>query len=347
VTDTTGKGLPEDLRTSVREEAAYWDARVRMEACSADERAEFQRWLDSRPEHSTIWASLQQGIKGLQTASTTHPGLRAMRDRAAATRRRAWRTRITVRAAAVAAIAIIGAAASVQWNRENGHAAVERTASAFQTAVGERSSVQLQDGSEVSLDTGSRVEVSYTKRQRTIEVLQGRVYFRVAKDAGRPFVVAAAGRQVVAVGTEFDIRLDANNLFVTLVEGRVDVAKIPLRRGDTSTVQELTPGERMVVDRSSGRATIARADIEKIVSWRQGKILFENTPLAEAIAEMNRYSAAPIVVADPALDQLQVNGMFYTAQPDNFLRALAQYFSIQLRVAADGSTYLSRQTARS
>jgi len=336
VTGTSEIHSAADALEQVREQAAHWDVRIRSPTCTTQERAEFEQWLQLRPEHAETFAALQQGIQVLQLAAASHPRLRAMRDRAAALRRRAIIIRWGGCVAGIAACAFIG----VALIQMHGHPdAPPQFASVFHTAVGERSSVQLQDGSEISLDTNSRVDIVYSKQERALEIAGGRAYFRVAKDASRPFIVTVADREVVAVGTEFDIRLDEEHVFVTLIEGQVDIRATEQAR-DISTVQELVPGERLVVNRASGMATIARTDLAKIVSWRQGKVLFESTPLSEAVAEMNRYLAAPIVIDDPALAQLHVNGMFYTAQPENFIKALIQYFGIKTRIA-DGATHLS------
>lgn len=342
MTEATSSVGEDDAAETIAARAAYWDARLRSEQCSQAERAEFQRWLELDPTHAEAFELLQMGIGTLQSAAKTNPALRAMRDRAVAVRRGARRSKFTVRAAAALACVCVGGVIAGVQLRESTF--VERgVPSVFQTAVGERSTVQLQDGSEISLDTSSRVEVTYSKARRAIEIDAGRAYFRVAKDALRPFAVDVAGREVVAVGTEFDIRLDERTLVVTLIEGRVDVSASGAGVGDRSTTRTLAPGERMTVDRTTGVATVERADLERTVSWRQGKILFEDTPLDEAVEEMNRYSQTPIVVNDAALRGLRVNGMFYTSQPENFLRALAQYFEVELRIGADGTTYLSRK----
>ncbi len=342
MTEATGPSGEDDAAKIIAARAAYWDARLRSEECSQAERDQFQHWLELDSAHSKAFELLQTGIGTLQSAAKTHPGLRAMRDRAAAARQGTRRSRLRMRAAAVLAfVGLGGVLAVMQWREP---AVPERgVASVFQTAIGERSTVQLQDGSEISLDTSSRVEVTYSKARRAIEIDAGRAFFRVAKDSARPFAVNGAGREIVAVGTEFDVRLDERNLIVTLIEGRVDVFGPGANTSDESTTRTLAPGERMTIDRATGEATIERVDLERTVSWRQGKILFEDTPLDEAVEEMNRYMQAPIRIEDPALRRLRVNGMFYTSQPENFLRALAQYFEFEMRVGANGTTHLSRK----
>ena len=342
---TETRQTPRDLDgiPSAETEAAQWDARLRAEDCSAEQRAAFQQWLKDSRENATCYAALQQSIEALQAASVTHPSLRSMRDRAVNTRTRARRTHAFLRAALAASVLVV-----VGWfaTQSRDPPQIERAvASVFQTAIGERSSVQLQDGSEIALDTRSRVEVTYSAQRRSIDIAEGRAYFSVAKDANRPFAVKAADREIIAIGTEFDVRVDDDHLYVTLIEGRIDV-RGQAHGDDVATTQSLTPGQRLTLDRTTGTVTIDQADLEKVVSWKEGKILFEDTPLDEVIAEINRYSSAPIVVEDVKLAQLRVNGLFYTENPSHFLQALAQYLPIRLRVDADGTTYISQARAR-
>jgi transmembrane sensor len=340
-TDETRREL--DWRAAADTDAAAWDARLRAHDCSAEERARFQRWLQQSPDNAEQYDSLQRGIEALQAASATHPRLRAMRDHAMAARGRSRGTRIAMRAAAAALLFIIVGVFAAQWRTSP---IEERAiASVFQTAIGERSTVQLQDGSEISLDTRSRVEVAYSAARRSIDIAEGRAYFRVAKDAERPFAVNVAGSEIIAIGTEFDVRLDADYLYVTLIEGRIDV-HTAAQTGDASTPRSLAPGQRLIVDRDDGTVSIEKADLEKVVSWKEGKILFEDTPLDEVIAELNRYSNARIVVEDANLAQLRVNGLFHTEDPSHFLQALTQYLPIRLRVKSDGTTYISQGRAR-
>jgi transmembrane sensor len=320
--------------------AAQWDARLRSEECSAEVRAAFDEWLRADPAHARHFHLLQQALARLHEAGAIHPRLRAMRDAAVSLRRRERFQRGGLIAASLAVLAIVGwiVAPGPQPPAEE---AEPDTASVLYTAAGERTQVRLADGSEILLDTRTRLEVRYSRSERSVQVLSGRAYFKVGRDPLRPFVVSAADQKVVAVGTEFDVRLDERRLAVTLVEGRVDVGRAEDgSAAGASTSISMFAGEQLLVDLNGGGVKIAKADIEKTLSWRQGKIFFEDMALSDAVAEMNRYSDAQIVLSDPSLGDKQINGMFYTGHPTSFLVALEQYFGIRAHTAADGTTYL-------
>ncbi len=336
------EGRPSNLA----EDAAEWDRRLRSAQCAEDDRKAFEAWCEADPARAAAFDDLQSGIRGLKEAYAVNPRLRAMRDQAQALRPagRPWRI-----AAGVSAVAVAGAAAGA-WLifRPAPVAPVPAEAprdaiSVFQTAVGERTTVVLSDGSKVTLNTRSKMVVDYTPDRRDVALTAGQALFEVAKNANRPFVVTAGSRRVTAVGTTFDIRVDPRRVDVTLIEGRVRVD--PVRPGLLAVirpdVRQLKAGEQLTATDAGAGVAVAPANIPAVTSWRQGAVVFNDTPLPDAVAEINRYAAEPIVVGDPALAQYRVNGRFRTSEPATFVNALAAYFPLEARRAPDGQTVLT------
>jgi len=143
----------------------------------------------------------------------------------------------------------------------------------------------------------------------------------------RPFIVVAGDKQIVAVGTAFDVRLDRQRVEVLLVEGRVVVEDVvlpgavtPLLKMPKATIQ-LNPGETLVATATEVVHTPTQ-DSERQLKWRDGLIEFENTTLAEAVAEFNRYSEQTIRIDDPKLAGLLISGVFRTNSQRGFLEAV-------------------------
>src|SRR5207244_12734060 len=88
----------------------------------------------------------------------------------------------------------------------------------LRTGIGERATASLEDGSTVVLNTNSVLEINYSKLRRDVKLIAGQVLFKVAHDTARPFIVAAANHEVVAVGTEFEVRLDGEKMRVALLQ---------------------------------------------------------------------------------------------------------------------------------
>ncbi len=328
--------------------AAHWDARLRSPECTDSERAEFTRWRNADPANRTAFEQLQGVLHQLREARH-RPEVRSIRDFALgqAQPRRSW---VLGRAAAIVALACGIGLAGYWIERLNPSALTFFFASepagpqTFATAVGERSTVTLNDGSTVILNTQSRITVDYNEFQRRVTLLAGQALFEVAKDSRRPFVVYAGNQRITATGTAFDVRLDAEEVRVTLVEGRVavDAAVQDLRPpaltaqpARTSARTELKPGEQLVVSAGTVEPEVRVANVAHVTSWREGRVVFEDAPLSEAVAEINRYSTTQVVLPDAAMGELRVNGMFRTGQVSTFVNALREYFPIEAQSAAD------------
>ena len=203
--------------------------------------------------------------------------------------------------------------------------------------------ITLPDGSELSLNTDSAVEVRFDHAERRLVLLRGQALFEVAKGQSRPFVVHAGGKRIVATGTAFDVRLDHSILELTMVEGQVLVH--PLAGNASRGDRKLTPGlplhagERLVA-RAGRPVAISDVDIGRATSWMQGKLVFLDTTLEDAIAETNRYSTTKVVLADPRLAGLKVSGVFRTGQPEQFARAVAEIHPVAVRASPDGTIFV-------
>ncbi len=197
------------------------------------------------------------------------------------------------------------------------------------TAIGQRAEVSLADGSRLVLNTDSEVKVAFAKGQRRVELLRGQAWFEVAKDPQRPFVVAAAGREITALGTAFDVRIDRGRLEVMLMEGRVRVAR-PAPVGNPAARAEavmLAP-RQMLVARDDDLRVRKLVDTAPLEGWRNGLLIFDDQPLAEAVGEFNRYAARPLRVADAETGAIRISGAFRIGDDRAFLGALSAGFGV-------------------
>jgi transmembrane sensor len=198
------------------------------------------------------------------------------------------------------------------------------------TQLGERSFLVLADGSKVTLNTASAVRADYSGRDRRLTLLRGEAFFDVAKDPTRPFVVTAGSRQVIAVGTAFNVRLQDRGVRVTLVEGKVRVIKSRPADSGTGVLDPTGPAVTLVagsalVTNANGAEHVERLDADRATSWRKGKLVFEGERLADVVAEMNRYSRETLEIADPTLKDRKVSGVFEPTEGHAFAKALEAY----------------------
>lgn len=387
---------------TVRECAAAWHDRLQREKVTDSTRYAFARWLAESPEHRRAYEAIEETWSALQSTGRT-PEILALRHETALrlTRGASRGLRPGRWAAAAAVVLAIGSLAVAMAVRSGGGLDELRgrqllswvlspffrgTNGTYATTIGERLAVTLDDGSQVTLDTQSELKVAFSKGERDVRLLRGQALFEVAKDRARPFVVAVRNRRFVAVGTAFDVRLDADRISVTMVRGVVRVergtstgasaaapagrgmnATLGLVRPDTSRgahraldaihnglsgrptlsdidttasiVTTITAGEQLVVD-SQDHDHVRLADPDRVTSWQRGQLIFDNTPLAEAVAELNRYSDTKIKLAEPALANLRISGAFATGRPRVFVQALSSYFPVTVASSGDRTIVL-------
>ena len=212
----------------------------------------------------------------------------------------------------------------------------------LRTGIGERATASLEDGSTVILNTNSVLEINYSRLRRDVRLVAGQVLFKVAHDTARPFVVAAANHAVVAVGTEFEVRLEGEKVRVALLQGRVRVEFDRQPRGSPAdeAVAVMAPGEQLIA--SSAGVVINHANVQELVGWHTGRVRFDNARLSEAVAEMNRYSPTKIVVDDPAAENIRITGAFRAGQSYLFAQTVGEAFPLNVEQSGDTIRLRSR-----
>lgn len=231
----------------------------------------------------------------------------------------------------------------------------------YATPVGGIANLPLADGSRVTLNTDTSVRVAFTDRERRIRLERGEAFFEVAKDRTRPFVVYVGEKRVIAVGTKFSVRRDDDDIQVVVTEGRVNVAAAatspPHERGgagawtqgggrdaseSTGTGLSSSPSTYLsagAVARTSKAEVLVRPgatlEAEKLLSWRNGYVVFDDTALADAVAEFNRYNRRKIFIEDPSIAAIHIGGNFRSDNADAFLWLLQGGFPITVEQTED------------
>ncbi len=231
----------------------------------------------------------------------------------------------------------------------------------YSTPVGGIQNVTLTDGSQVSLNTDTRIRVNFSAQERQIRLDRGEAFFDGAKDRKRPFVVYVGEKRVMAVGTKFSVRRNDDEVQVVVTEGRVKLVTVPIpstTAGDqlaaritdaaaegilVPTVAFLDAGAIALTSNSEVLVrSDAEAEAEKLLSWRVGHVSFHNVPLAQAVAEFNRYNHTQIIIDDPAIGSVLVGGNFRSNNTHAFLDLLQSGFPITVEHRDDEVILRSR-----
>jgi len=323
-----GRGARSD--EAVRREAADWAALFHDPDAEID-RAAFERWRAADPRHAEIYARIEQGWEQSALLAQTRFG----RTRRLPERRRGW-FGTPARYAVAAAVLLVAVAGLTLASPDFLGRSTRAGATEFASQVGEIREVTLADGSSVTLDTDSALRVAFTPDERRLLLSRGRARFEVAHDPDRPFVVIAGGGSIVALGTVFDVGIVDGRVRVTLLRGTVEVRNTDAgsNGGPAQAVERLQPNEKISFVASAPLPS-PQPVMETDKQWTSGMLAFDETRLAEAIAEANRYSTARIIIADPAVGDLRITGAYRAGDTQGFAQSVADSLSLRLTRAQD------------
>lgn len=212
----------------------------------------------------------------------------------------------------------------------------------YGTTVGQQQTLVLADGSTVQLNTDSQIQVDYSQQLRKIRLLRGEAHFDVKHNPNRPFEVFAGTGMVKAVGTAFSVYLKDNIVKVTVTEGLIDLAAVELEPDRTvpadkprvDGLDSLNAGQTATF--SNVTRTIATKDLlpeqelQRLMSWRDGYLVFAGDPLGDVVAEVGRYTPLTIEIASPELESLPVGGRFKVGDLNAIFDVLESSFGIKV-----------------
>ncbi len=348
---------PQDA-PGLRRDVLDWFVRRQRSDWGMEDETAFQTWLAADASHCDAFAQWESHWKALDAIpADTRAMLRRnlQREKAPSTPGTAIqslrrhppmgsdnpRRRFLVPAfAAVAAVAVMASSGFLAWNHWQAQPVFAQT---YSTPRGKQVEVPLPDGSRLRLDTATRLEVAYYRQRREVKLLDGQAVFSVQADATRPFHVLAGPVDVMVVGTRFSVRYTPQvaedpGVRVSVEEGEVRVAPLgsafaPAGPGAREVGVYLTAGQQVVADTQGVLAPVMPVPGEDIAPWRNNRVSFVNTPLAQALAEFERYGSTGLQVRDPAVGALRLSGTFDPRDTQTLRRVLPGALPVRLQQA--------------
>jgi transmembrane sensor len=324
---------PDKLET----EASNWISRLDR-GLSDEETNELKEWMTEHPDNQAALLRLTSLWDRMDSLSRLGDLLQSPGRRPLATRKRLRM------AAAVAGAGLLGwlgllpvdTTMDTVVSERAGITTSDRT---FETAVGEQSTVNLTDGSQVVLNTNSRIKVKYTPQHRLVTLERGEINVRVAEDKVRPLSVNAGDRIIQAAGTEFNVQIsDDQRIELVVTEGRVLVGvNRPLRPEAGESEPAVLPlssvtvaaGEGLILGSDDERVTeVSPVELEVKLSWQSGNIIFRGESLEDAVEEIGRYTSVEFVILDDDLRKVRIAGLFKAGDVDGLLATLRENFDV-------------------
>ena len=163
------------------------------------------------------------------------------------------------------------------------------------TENGQRSRVVLPDSSIVWLNSGTTLSYNYNSGNSRLVKLKGQGFFEITRDENRPFVVQSGDLQVEVLGTRFDVNAYPENEAISVV---LESGSVVLSHNQLTLDCVLEPGEQADYAVKSNEMSVHQADIEKLTSWKDGKLIFKNDPMKLVFEKLERWYNIDIEVLD-------------------------------------------------
>ena len=340
---------------SVGEQATRWLLKQSQGPLDAADARAFAAWLAADPEHERQFRARQAAwgdiphmrgladIDALMAPSLYERVNGALYELGAAVRRLASPpVRWAALGGAVASIALALVVVTYEPAPVTGPAADP----AHTTGIAEIRDIVLDDGSTVTLGAASSLGVAFAAHERRVVLARGEAFFDVASDPGRPFVVVANDTVVRVLGTKFDVHLGVDAVRVAVLEGQVEVMRPDAPTGglaDEDITHVLTAGQKVVAARTGKVRPVQAIDTADVAAWRDGLLVYVDTPLKDIIGDLNRYHAGHIELADRALGELAYTAAFQADQVDSVVSMIAASLALDVTTTPAGHTVLTRR----
>ena len=339
----------------ITDEAALWFVRAQNPSFSNEERVELASWLAASAEHvqeylalTSVAGSLAGAMEEvdvdelIRLARNETPGADVItlagfehQEASVQTENAGPRGKRTVGWAVAATVLV----AVMMWFQRLGPDIVR-----YETGVGEQTTFLLDDGSVVSLNAQSTLQVLFDDDNRDVRLVSGEAMFDVAKDTFRPFWVSTESAIAKAVGTQFNVRYRGNDTIVTVVEGLVDVRlapnSLPIPSADSSIPGGMILSVGQQVRVASGEVAIVETDVREATSWRERRLVFDARPLSDVVFEFNLYNDQQIAILDPGIAERAISGSFDADDRESFALFLSEAGIANYVQRSDGSIEL-------
>ncbi|MBS0221418.1 MAG: FecR family protein [Proteobacteria bacterium] len=309
--------MSDQVRDPLIEEALRWLVVLRDPSAKEADRRAFDLWRSADPAHEAAWRRAQETWRHADILAP------ALQGQASSPVRRSWNRRRWLQAATVGTVAIPVGTLLLRSD----------LLADFRTAAGERRTIGLEDGSTVELAGASALSVSFNAKSRLLRLVAGEAFFNVVPEA-RPFLVEAGAGRVRALGTAFDIKLAETAVIVAVSMHRVSIS--------IGGIPGMIVEQGQVVHYTAARIEPAQAaNLRKVEAWRHDRLIFEDAPLGEVIADLERCRGGRIVLTDARLRAMPVTAVFDVRQTDAALATIARTLPVRVHRFTDFLIVLS------
>jgi transmembrane sensor len=309
--------------SDAEQEASRWIARLESADVTLDDHKRFRQWLADSPDHKSAYEAVSGTWDRLDALSHIAPQ---------STTTKPNRRLLLLGSAGVVTAGVAAALIMPRFTQDRGVI--------YETGIGERTTITLEDGSTSELNAAARIRVAYSQNERLVYLDDGEAFFDVQPNVARPFVVQTPYGSVRVRGTSFVVRIEPSGARTTVVHGVVEgfTSGSASQSVVAEANQEIAFGVHGIVG-----TPVASPVVERRLAWRRGMLAFDGETLREATFEMERQTGTRFLFADPGLEELRIGGYVSATDEQAFLDLLEGNLGVQAERDSTGAIVLMRR----
>ena len=320
------------------EEAAGWLMRLEERSVSEVEAQELREWIGRSADHKRILLNTLSTWDQMEVMEELADVFPLGEFSNTYNQKKSPKVYAGPAVAAMFAICVIGT--TLLWMKH------ETTPEmlAFETEIGASKTIEMSDGSEVVLNTNTKILTEFNDSKRSIVLEQGEAFFEVEHNPNVPFIVAVNGVEIQAVGTAFGVRVRDGLTDVLVTDGRVRITRDANLPGSSKSSTLFVDKGNKVSIAKEGASTPVLVEpkaIAKMLMWQKQMLAFNGEPLSEVVEEFSRYTNVQISIADKETGEIRVGGFFRSNDLDGLLTSLENNFGISTNSVNQDNIILS------
>lgn len=315
-------------------QAADWLVRVNASDVRDEDIMALTAWFEASPDHVEAYHRAEMLWASLDAETQEHPLSDAPAivrlDERRETKIKGDRAKAKILADWRPWAALAGLAASLVLIFSSGVFSTQAASLVYQTAKGETRQVALSDGTQLHLNSDTRLTVALNEKARHIELDHGEVILNVIHDESRPLTLRAGDARITDIGTEFNVLRHAGTVSVTVKEGKVGVGPATAE----SPTHIVSAGEQSIHVEDSDQYSLAKADPDTAFAWEKGRAIYRDRPLSEVVSDLNRYFEKPLVVDDET-GQLRLTAIITLDSEASVVKRLEAFLPVEATTTAE------------
>lgn len=331
------------INQRIRNQAAKWFARMQNAEADHPDRSKFDAWLMESPAHANEYSAIAAVWDDFDSTAKMQALAQAMAQKNSdMAKQRKHYTTMANKAALMVLVMVFsffGYQGWVEWQAQ------PLMQMAKNSGIAEIIQQELPDGSQLTLNANTEMDIIYYRDKRVIKLKRGEAIFEVSKDANRPFVVDSGIAKVTVLGTRFAVNQIDGRVVVAVDHGRVQVETKPSSGAAEMTPVVLSNGQMAEVRPNTSPVFLERNAMDAF-GFSSGRLVFENASLNEVAETLSRYRLKPIVAIGKNSKQPHITAVMNVAETESFLKTLPQIAAVEVKQNQNQTLLISKKIGR-